>query len=736
MRKELNLSEENLNTDINSLSREFVHDFFVVCRKAGIYSVHHPMVTKAVSRPFMSLQKVFQFKKYFCFFLREGELFANNILMKDVGVSDYLKEKMYELEITSVLFADDINASDLETFIDRFVKRVPTTSGDYFIQKYLENRKVGSIKINDPAADKLFRTGLHYRNDVGEDHTVRRIVANYFSGDTGLAVDVLSSDFEDTADLAEATGIDYHMELIRHILPEKFAQSLPSELLDIADDILTGSPGLDESGGIKMERLTKACDYHSKRDEILEKIREKFIERGVDEKLFARSLSQVGSLKLEAAHAVDKIYSLIFSNGFETGLYGEFHDAFIRLVRTRQMGKAAGMAEVIIEQLASDSAFFRQHAIYLLEDIIKSVLSVGEYDFFDVILRHTQSLFTQGRETFEFSQVVSLLLRTMLSLRRFEPVAAFLDILKAGRKIEYGTTVYDSVTIKRIFDDLNNTELINRLACELEQPGNNMIKPVRDILAAIQSEGVALRLAGIVTHSERSIRQHSLKVLSELGWPAVKVFSDIVRDESNFFRADNRHELPDKQWFLVRNAIFVLGNLGSPQACNAMRLRLADPDVRVRRELVSALEKIGGDEAVDLLMILSEDVDQVVREAAIIALGLFRRSDMVPFFADLLLRYKGEVSRIITAIGNTGSDEGRVFLSDLVKDDERLKSIASGKAPVKEIRQMIIKAMEKMGDDEAAKEAEELKSKENGPYGQSTLSKTAKMFLNKFQPKK
>ena len=46
-----------------------------------------------------------------------------------------------------------------------------------------------------------------------------------------------------------------------------------------------------------------------------------------------------------------------------------------RLVRTRQMGKAASMAEMVIEQLASDTTLYRQHAIYLLEDIIKSGLS-------------------------------------------------------------------------------------------------------------------------------------------------------------------------------------------------------------------------------------------------------------------------------------------------------------------------------------------------------------------------
>ncbi len=729
MNNSINLSERSLAANVGELSREVVHDFFVVSRKAGIYTVQHPMVKKAVSKPFLSMQKIFKFKKYFCLVLNESELFANNIIVKDIGVSDYIKEKMNELEISSILIEDNLTASDLEIFIERFVKKLATSSTDYFMDRYLENHKVYSIQANSKLAEKLFRTGLRYRNDIGEDHTVRRMVANYFSGDTQLAVDILSSRFESTTDQAAATGIDYNRELVKHILPEKFAQLPPSELLDMAEQILSHSPGIDGNAPERLEGLVKSCDYHPKRDEILDRIREKFIERGIDENLFAQSLSQVGSLKLEAAHAVDNIYHRIFSDDFESTLYSEFHDNFIRLVRTRQMGKAASMAEMVIEQLASDTTLYRQHAIYLLEDIIKSGLSVGEYDFLDVIIRHMQTLFTQGRETFEFSQIVSFLLKSMLSLRRYEPVAAFLGILMASRRVDNGTTVYDSITVKRIFDDLNNDELIDRLICELEQQGSTQIKPVRDILAAIQTDEVAMKLAGIVTHSSRAVRQHSMKVLSELGWPAVKIFSDILCDESNFFRNEGRHELPDKQWFLVRNAIFVMGNLGLPEACNAMRLRLADPDVRVRRELVSALEKIGGDEALDLLMILADDNDNGIREAAIIASGLFKRQELARFFIDLLHRHKSEVSRIITAIALTGSPEGSQFLKELLNDKDRLKSLSSGKASIKAIYNQIESAMKK---DEEKLGGEVI----TPPAKKSALSKTARVFLNKFQPGK
>jgi len=735
MEHKINLSETSLATDINNLSREILHDFFVVCRKAGIYSVHHPMVNSAVPRPFLGMQKIFGFKKYFSLILNEGRLYANNIIVTDAAVVDYLKEKMHDLEIESILFEDTVGVSDLETFIDRFVKRMATNSPDYFMHKFLESRNVYSIHVNSDLAGKLFSTGLRYHKNIGEDFSVRSLVADYFSGDPHLAVTVISSRFEDTGEQAKTAGIDYRVDLVNHILPEKFTRLQSSEFLDMADQILGDGAVLDDTAGVRMERLIRSLDYHPRRDELIEDIRKKFVERGIDEELLDDSLSRIGSLKHEAANTVDRILDRMFSPDFETGLSSQFRDAFMRLVRTRQMGKAASAVEKIVDRLASPDSLFRQRAVAVLEDIVAAAIASGEHDFLDVILRHIQALFTDHRETYETSPVVGLLLRSMVSLRRFEPVAEFLDILRAGRRLQSGVAVYESLTVKRVFADLDQPDIVSRLVKELELPGNRLLKPVQAILAAIQSVRVAVELASIVTHPERSVRQQCLKTLTELGWPAVNVFSDIVRDEANFVRPDGRNELPDNQWFLVRNAIFVLGRLGDQAACSALRLRLGDPDIRIRREIVRALERIGGDQAIDFLMILADDLDPEIRESAVIALGIFREPDLVPFFIDQLSRHKTEIKRIIIALGLAGSPEAREFLTEIKNDREKLKSYASGNASVSEISKWVDTALTKSNDDECSPRDRALTADESSD-GRSALSKTARLFIDKFYPRK
>lgn len=740
MKPRIDLSERSFRTDLNELSGEIVHELYVLCRKAAIYLKDHPMVRKSISRPFLDLQKIFGFKKYFSLILTEGKLFANNILMADSSNMDYLKECMQQLDIKSILFDMSLTADDLLTFVDYFARRLPGNHPDYPLEKLLENHNINSILVNHKLSVKIFETGRRYRGNAKDDYSVRRMVADYFSGEIDLAIKILSANYTDTGAQVAATGIDFHTDIVNYILPEKFAQLQPAELMEVAEKMFDADTEEVDSAAGKLARLVRSFDYHPKRDMLLEKIKAKFESLGLKGPSMRDSLSDSGKLKLEMVQAIDRIRNNIFSEKeFDPELYARFHDAFMRLVRTRQTGKAAGVTEDLIEYLASDNNAFRRHAVYLLGNVINSIISFGDYDFFDMVIRKLQYLFTQGRETFEFSETVSELLGSMLSLRRYEPVAAFLNVLKSGRKVKAGVTIYDSIVVKKIFDDLDDHELIARMVQELQVREGDQMRFIRDILIAIQSEGVALQLSAIVAHPDRMIRQRCLKVLSELGKPAMAISSEILRDESNFYRAEGCHELPDKKWFLVRNAIFVLGNLGDPEACHALRMRLSDPDTRVRREIVRALEKIQGDDAVDLLMILAEDTDISVREMAIITLGLLKRRDLALFFIDLLSRIKTEVSRIINAIAQTGSGEARDFLVNLLENQEKLKSLSSGKASVDDIREMIIKGLEKLGDEKSLRKAEEYLTREQGEKlfsRNSGLGKTAKLILDKIQPKK
>ncbi|MFH1701401.1 MAG: HEAT repeat domain-containing protein [Candidatus Zixiibacteriota bacterium] len=730
MERNINLSEKNLQTDIRKLTQAIVHELFLICRKAGIYAIDHPMVVEGLSKPFLGLQRLFGFKKYCILYFTEGRLYANNILMTDAGAVNYLKDKMHELDLKSIAFEENITAVGFTAFVERFVGRVNPSHPDYAMESYLERRRITTVLINNDLIEKLYNTGLRYREMQLDDFSVRRMVTDYFSGDINLAVKLLSADFNETSEQVESTGIDYHREIVRYILPEKFAELQSSELLSMALKILEENPSGDGNLPDELIQLIRSFNFHPRRDELINKVQSYLMDQGFKSNLLGNCLSEPASIKLQAVQDIDRIGDDVYSEKYQEALYCEFHDAFIRLLRTRQIGKAASVAEKIVRNLASDTAIYRQHSIYLLKDIIATSTNAGENEFLDAILLLMQALYTRGLESFEFSEVVFELLNVMISLQRYKAVAEFLNTLSSSRHYENGVLVYDSVTVRRIFEVMDNKELISQLMREIRTPNGTLIKQVREILIALQSEEVALQLAEIVIHPNRQIRQHSLKILSESGRPAIKVFSDILRDESNFMRSFDRRELPDDKWYLIRNAIFVLGNLGGTEACEALRCRLSDSDVRVRLEIIKALEKIDANVSADLLMLLAEDSDSSVREAAIIVLGLKKRRDLFPFYTDLIEKQKGETDRIINAMALTGALEARDYLWELLQSKHKLKELSSSKLSVNVLQSTIVKALEKIGDDELKKKLENFK-----PDFQNNLSKTAKVILNKLNPK-
>ncbi|MEX2526659.1 MAG: HEAT repeat domain-containing protein [Gemmatimonadota bacterium] len=82
--------------------------------------------------------------------------------------------------------------------------------------------------------------------------------------------------------------------------------------------------------------------------------------------------------------------------------------------------------------------------------------------------------------------------------------------------------------------------------------------------------------------------------------------------------------LDDPRWFVVRNGVSVLGELGDEGVTVHLTQALGHSDSRVRREAVMALAKMGGDDADMLLLGMLGDGDPDVRSSVILGLGVLR----------------------------------------------------------------------------------------------------------------
>ena len=82
--------------------------------------------------------------------------------------------------------------------------------------------------------------------------------------------------------------------------------------------------------------------------------------------------------------------------------------------------------------------------------------------------------------------------------------------------------------------------------------------------------------------------------------------------------------LEDSRWFVVRNGVMVLGEVGGDAAVGFLTSTLAHRDARVRRETVISLAKIGGEDAGMLALGMLEDADADVRAGAVRAVGVLK----------------------------------------------------------------------------------------------------------------
>ncbi|HEX5949887.1 MAG TPA: HEAT repeat domain-containing protein [Actinomycetota bacterium] len=142
---------------------------------------------------------------------------------------------------------------------------------------------------------------------------------------------------------------------------------------------------------------------------------------------------------------------------------------------------------------------------------------------------------------------------------------------------------------------------------------------VADLLAPFDDLGVDVVLDLLAEEEDRARRARLLGVARRT-----------VRDRVGRVVA----RLSDPRWYVVRNAVILLGASGRPEALPDIERALRHPTPAVRNEVPAALAAAGGAEAVPALERLAAGGDPEVRRHAVAALGTL----VGPEAADALVR--------------------------------------------------------------------------------------------------
>jgi len=172
-------------------------------------------------------------------------------------------------------------------------------------------------------------------------------------------------------------------------------------------------------------------------------------------------------------------------------------------------------------------------------------------------------------------------------------------------------------------DQVVNVELTDFLVAILTSPeGSDQSRRLLSDMLAFFGDKVVRRLMAQLADEQTILGRKLLaQVLVRIGPAAVPILLE---------------HLGDERWYLVRNAVKILGEIGNQESVLHLVPLLEHTDHRVRHETVRALSKIGDAQAVVALLKVATADDQELRRLAMLSLGAMRAASAIPSLIKLL----------------------------------------------------------------------------------------------------
>ena len=726
------ITESHLRVNLNEAAHALVRELAMASRKMSIYGEGHPQSIKAVEKPFFLFSSIFRYRSYVGLNVQRGNLYLLNIRLKESPFTAQILQFLQAMDVQAILFERSMRIQDFTFFVNTLVTRQYAYDATFSFTNYLKQHKVDCIEVNSERGYDLFENRKQYRGDVDADFSVRRLVLDQLGDDPVALTRVRNANQHGLLEL----GIDSEPELVAYLLPEKVASfdagNIRRLLTELADKVAT-----TDTGPLRIKNMTddyvalfKLVDYHPEKKNILKDMEDRRYGSPVDD---GKPLSETGAIKIESAARIDQLIDKLFSYGASDAEAEAFGDAFLRLLKTGQQPKAAEVFNQLIELMSAPEPTYRQQALNLLEMVTYGLVHTANGSVLETGVTEACQRLADKTETYEYSEFLWLLFDVCRKAGRYDQAARLTRAMAGRRSVNGNVTVYDSMAVKKGFENISRRQTIDVLISTMLEASGDEVGYIREVLVSIGSEQVAHALAGIISHPLRPVRRLTLKILADLGKASLKVFSHIMYDDSMFERDENRHDLPDQKWYVVRNSIFVLGSLHDEQGVAPLRNRIDDRDVRVRREIITALEKIGGEEAVDCLTLMAEDPITEVRETAIVAIGLIGEPEAAPILIDIGRKDPRNSIKAVTALGKLGGEQARLFLGQLLDEPERLADLASTVVSKDALRLAAVKALGQIGDQEAIGYVRKFKENQSASqkifFRNSTVNKTVNDIL-------
>jgi len=244
------------------------------------------------------------------------------------------------------------------------------------------------------------------------------------------------------------------------------------------------------------------------------------------------------------------------------------------------------------------------------------------------------------------AQLGQAILAAAIGLKAERSMAALAELVEALASSQDGTPDPDALELAR---EIISPSIASHLVARLGEIRDEEERASMISLCSGLGREMALALADALGEArDRYQRRSFMDAMVAQGDLALEVAQGMVEDP---------------RWFVVRNGVSLMGEMGGEGVVSHITGSLANADPRVRREAVLALAKLGGADAEQLLRGMLDDREAEVRAMACRAVGVLKVEKALKSLLNILEEDQDEDVQVecLQALGKIG-DPGAVPL--------------------------------------------------------------------------
>ena len=299
------IKKEDLELDLRELGKEILRELFLCSRRLSLYTKEHSAADEVTKKPFKWLKKLFRFRSYFDFHLYQGELYTMGIPQNEEVFIRALKSELSRFSLGSIFIYCQVSPKELLIFLRRMSEKLPLPSKYSDLQRFLEEKKVSSIRVKraekeDPFIDE--NLSLIKQCDNFKAGTLARLSLRE---DPGVMLDILLKKIKKDIDLEGRVRLDFKLRVFKSLVLEEFSR-LPGdkakELLEKEferQDWKEVSRNEEYLNGVK--NLVRVCIQHPERDYLFNQLKGTFIRNGAPDDFFEEALDESALSRIKAS---------------------------------------------------------------------------------------------------------------------------------------------------------------------------------------------------------------------------------------------------------------------------------------------------------------------------------------------------------------------------------------------------------------------------------------------------